>query len=111
MLRLRVADEGGVFLAIVLKPVRQFFLAVSVTHAADKLAPPPALKCGRAADSAKWSWDPGERIAFFRAAQHRPLTIQVNEIAKENDQQKNAGSCRNADLVARKLHGPHISLA
>src|SRR5678815_2337742 len=54
---------------------------------------------------------PGEGIALFRPAQHRAFTIQVNEVAEEDDEQENAGSCRNADLVTRELHGPHISVS
>ncbi len=33
-------------------------------------------------------------------SEHRTLAVQVNEIAKKNDQQKRAGSCRDADLIA-----------
>jgi len=58
----------------------------------------------------RWSWV--IRKGESRSSE-RPVPDpgrEVNEIAEKDNQEKGASSSGNADLVARKLHRPHISL-
>src|SRR4051812_9612039 len=111
MLRFRVTNKGCVFLTIILRPAGKFFPAVSITHAADKFRRFAFRSSVTQRIQGNGVGNIGERIAIFRTAEHRSLAIQMNEVAEKDDKQKHSGSYRNADLVARKLHDAHTSLA
>ena len=104
MLRLRVADEVRVFLTVVVLPLREQVVAVSVAQLTKKkigavLNRPVAERIHPDADR-----QPRERIVIFGARQHRSLIAQPPDVAEKSTNQQRTSGDSDRDLCAGKAH-------
>ncbi len=104
MLRLRVADEVRVFLAIVVLPLREQVVAVTVAQLAKKkigavLNRTVAERIHPDADR-----QPRERVVVFGARQHRSLIAQPPDVTEKSKHQQRASGDGNRDLCASEAH-------
>ena len=104
MLRLRTANVFRVFLVVVVLPLCQQIIAVSIAQLAQKLV-------GRLFGRAVAQWihpdadrQSGERIVILGPSQHWPLIAQPPQVAHKHQHQQRSGADRNADLCFGKGH-------
>ena len=99
MLRLRVADEVGVLLAVVVLPAGEQIVAVSIAQLAKKNI--GAVLNGAVAQRIHPDADrqAGQRIAIFGARQHRSLIAQPPDVAEKSKHQQRASADGNTRSV------------
>jgi len=101
MPRFRNADEGCILRALVLGPIGELLLAVSIAHGANERGGNIFRRTITQRIEGNGIGNPGERIAPFRPGQYRPLIVQPQQVAKKNHYQQCSGTCRDSDLGAR----------
>ena len=110
MLRLGVADEVGILLAVIVLPPGKHIVAVAITQLAQK-------QVGAVLNRAVAQWihpdadrQAGQRIVVFGPRQHWSLIAQPPDVAKKNKHQQRAGGDGNADLRASETHPDRKSI-
>ena len=100
MLGFGVADERRVLFAVVLFPLGELRLAISVTHAAQELAGRVLRGTVTQGIQSERDRDFCKRIDFRRLGQYRRLAIQPHQVDKEaqQDQKSGPGGDRDLDL-------------
>src|SRR5580698_695222 len=104
MLRLRVANEVGILLAVVVLPTGEQLVAVAVPQLAKKqigavLNRPVAQRIHSDAN-----WQSGQRVAVFGPRQHWPLIAKPPDVAQKSKHQQRSGTHSNSDLCSSKSH-------
>src|SRR5580693_3759573 len=104
MLRLRIADEVGILLAVVVLPPGEHIVAVAVAQLPKKkvsavLNRPVAQGVHSNADR-----QAGQRIVILGPRQHRSLITQPPDVAKKSKHQQRRGADGNSDLCPGKSH-------
>src|ERR1700728_51098 len=104
MLRLGIADEVSVFLAVVVLPSREQFVAMAIAQLAKKQV--SAVLNGTVAQRIHANADrqTAKRIAVLGARKHRSLIAQPPDVAKKSKDQQRASADGNRDLCAGKTH-------
>jgi hypothetical protein len=104
MLRLGVADEMRILLAVVVLPLGEQLVAVAVAKLVQKLV--GAVLNGAVAEGIHPNADgqAGERIMVFGARQHRSLIAQPPDVAEKSKHHERRDANSNTDLYASKPH-------
>src|SRR6202035_3203286 len=104
MLRLGIADEMRILLAVVVLPLGEQLVAVAVAQLVQKLV--GAVLNGAVAEGIHPNADgqASERIMVFGARQHRSLIAQPPDVAEKSKHQQRRHANSNTDLYASEPH-------
>jgi hypothetical protein len=104
MLRLGVADEMRILLAVVVLPLGEQLVAVAIAKLVQKLV--GAVLNGAVAEGIHPNADgqASERIMVFGARQHRSLIAQPPDVAEKSKHQQRRYANSNTDLYASEPH-------
>ena len=107
MLRLGVANELGVVLAVIVFPFAEFVVAVSVAHFVMNFL--AACSVVRSRSGLRlMQMGVRKRIVLHGTRQHWPLIVQPPEIANEHYDHQRSGAGGNADLSFREGHSRSV---
>ncbi len=104
VLRLGIADEVRVLLAVVVFPLVEKFVTVAVAQFMQEFVGTVLNRAVSQRIHPNAHRQPGERIVIFRARQHRSLIAQPPDVAEKSKHQQRANADSNADLCASEPH-------
>jgi len=104
MLGLRVADEVGILLAVVVLPFGEQIVTVAVAQLAKKEVGAVFNRAVAQRIHPDADGQAAKRVAVFRSRQHRPLIAQPPDVTEKSKHQQRANADGNADLCASKPH-------
>src|ERR1700676_3504079 len=104
MLLLRIADEVGIFLAVVVLPFGEQFVAVAIAQLAKKKV--GAVLNGAVAQGIHLDcdWQAREGIVIFGTREHRSLIAEPPDVAEKSEDQQRAHADGDRELGASKAH-------